>query len=221
MINRLDVSRDAPEDAFNRAVREPLEALLHNEFDQQIVILVDALDEALSYSGSTNIVSLLTHLNELSPRVRFILTSRPDSGVENAFLNADTLALSAPQFDQSNQMDILHYAKDRLSGDTQLIEKVIQSGSGQTAEQVIETIVRRAEGNFLYVHFLLHAIASGERSLSEMEGLPEGLDGLYIESLQRAVKRGKAIYTLCLRKKQGKNHEAYLAHSATFWYTNS
>ena len=191
VINRLDVSGGAVEDVFNRAVREPLEALFKSEFDQQIVILVDALDEALSYSGNMSIVSLLAHINELPQGVRFILMSRPDSRVENAFLDVDTLALSATQFDQSNQEDIRHYVKDRLSNDTLLIEKVTQLGSGQVVEQMIETITRKADGNFLYVRFLLNAIANGERSLTKLEGLPQGLDGLYFESLQRVVKLGK------------------------------
>ncbi len=190
VIHRLDVSGGAVEDVFNRVVREPLEALIQSEFDQQIVILVDALDEALSYSGSTSIVSLLAHLNELPPAVRFILTSRPDARVEHAFLDVETLALSTTQFDESNQEDIRRYVQDRLNNNGLLVENVTPL-SGRVVEQMIETLARKADGNFLYVRFLLNAMANGERSLTELEGLPQGLDGLYFESLQRVVKLGK------------------------------
>lgn len=190
VIHRLDVRGGTVEDAFNRAVREPLEALYQSEFDQQIVILVDALDEALNYSGGKSIVSLLAHLNALPPGIRFILTSRPDSRVEHEFLDVETLALSAPQFDGDNHEDIRHYVQDRLSNDTMLIGKVTPL-SERVAEQMVETIVRKAEGNFLYVRFLLNAIANDERSLTELDGLPHGLDGLYFESLQRVVTLGK------------------------------
>jgi hypothetical protein len=191
VTHRIDVSGGAVEDVFNRVVREPLEALYQSEFDQQIVILIDALDEALSYSGSTSIVPLLAHINELPLGVRFILTSRPDSRVEHAFLDVETLALSATPFHESNQEDIRHYVQDRLKNNTLLMEKVTQLDSGRVVEQMIETIVSKAEGNFLYVRFLLNAIANGERSLTELEGLPQRLDGLYFESLQRVVKLGK------------------------------
>ena len=85
--------------------------------------------------------------------VRFILTSRPDSRVELAFLDVETLALSATKFDESNQEDIRHYVQDRLKNDALLIEKVTPLGSGRVVEQMIETIVCKAEGNFLYVRF--------------------------------------------------------------------
>ncbi len=84
MSNWLDVSGAAPEEAFNRVVREPHEALFRKGFEQQITILLDALDEALGYSGSANIISLLSHVSELPASVRFILTSHPNSRLENA-----------------------------------------------------------------------------------------------------------------------------------------
>ena len=99
VINRLDVSGVPPEDAFNRVVREPLEALFQNGFDQPVVILVDALDESLAYSGDVDIVFLLSRLDKLPAEVRFLLTSRQDEHVEKAFLDAEELVLSSARFD--------------------------------------------------------------------------------------------------------------------------
>ena len=81
----INVSAPSPENAFNRVVREPLEALLREGLDKQVVILVDALDEALSYSGNVNIVSLLSNVRKMTVGIRFILTSRRDSRVEQSF----------------------------------------------------------------------------------------------------------------------------------------
>lgn len=47
IIRKLEVRGIPPEDAFVRVVREPLEALLDQKADLQVVILVDSLDEAL------------------------------------------------------------------------------------------------------------------------------------------------------------------------------
>ena len=57
--------------------------------------------------------------------------------------------------------------------------------------ELVEAVPRKAEGNFLYVSFLLDAMAKGLRSLTELEGLPIGLDELYFDSLNRVVKLGK------------------------------
>jgi len=64
------------EDAFTRLVREPLEVLPGQEPEKQVIVMVDALDEALTYSGGINIVSLLAQVEYLPPGARFILTSR-------------------------------------------------------------------------------------------------------------------------------------------------
>jgi hypothetical protein len=76
-INNLDLSGLVTEDAFLRAVREPLEAVYADTPDIRTLIIVDALDEALLYSGAVNIASLLLDAQHLPHGVRFVLTSRP------------------------------------------------------------------------------------------------------------------------------------------------
>jgi tetratricopeptide (TPR) repeat protein len=75
VIESLNVNGVAPDTFFNRVVREPLEALFHDGFAQQVIILVDALDEALLYSEKTNIVSLLAH-NEYAPLLGVLSVAR-------------------------------------------------------------------------------------------------------------------------------------------------
>lgn len=185
----INVSGPSPESAFNRVVREPLKALLGAGVNEQVVILVDALDEALSYSGTPTIVSLLAKTDHLSPQVRFLLTTRQEERVENQFLGVNELSLSIPG-DQRNQDDIHRYLKGRLQKDLQLAEKAALVERSQVTE-LVEAVSRKAEANFLYVSFLLDAMAKGFRSLTELEGLPEGLDWLYFDSLRRVVDLGK------------------------------
>src|SRR5260221_4850986 len=111
VINSINVRGGPPEEVFNRVIREPLEALYQDGFDQQIIILVDALDEALTYSGDGNIITLLGHIADLPSVVRFILTSRQDSRVENTFRDIDELVLSAAKYEQRYQEDIRRYVK--------------------------------------------------------------------------------------------------------------
>ena len=188
-INKLDVGGLSPEDAFIHVVREPLEALLDKEPDRQVVIMVDALDEALSYSGDLNIVSLLAQAEHLCRNVRFILTSRLDARVVNEFLSVREFPLSTAEFDHFHQKDLRGYIQARLQNDDKLAAEASHLTPQRLAE-IVETASRIAEGNFLYVTFLLNTVARGLRSLTELGGLPDGLDELYFEFLERVVKLG-------------------------------
>jgi hypothetical protein len=188
-IQRLDLSGIAPEDGFVRMVREPLEVLLAAEPELRICILIDALDEALLYSGPVGIVSLLAHTADLSDRVRFLLTSRPDEKVENAFRDAEALYLSAEEFTSENHDDVHRFVAGRLRSDAQLAAAVDATGEG-ALQGVTDAITERASGNFQYARFFLDAVAEGTRTLLDVDGLPAGLNALYFDSLQRVVVRG-------------------------------
>ena len=187
IIKSIDLSGISPEDAFIRIVREPLEALYRENSAKQIVILVDALDEALLYSGEVSIVSLLAQAEKLPNGVRFILTSRRDERVENQFMGAEGLFLSESEFNKYNNDDIANYVKRRLSHDKELALKLAELKPNQVAE-LVETITNKAAGNFQHISFLLDAIARGQQQLNELEKLPAGLDAAYYESLGRVIK---------------------------------
>lgn len=65
-----------------------MEKLCTPDFNDNIVILVDSLDEALTYDPEENILTMLQdatdHPTDLPSQVPFILTSRPDPRVLNA-----------------------------------------------------------------------------------------------------------------------------------------
>jgi dephospho-CoA kinase len=68
IIQNLDLSGlMTAQEAFNQVVLNPLCTLYQNGFDQPIIILVDALDEALTHSGDSTIVDLLSRLDSLPP----------------------------------------------------------------------------------------------------------------------------------------------------------
>jgi hypothetical protein len=190
VIKNLSVAGLSGQEAFNRAVLDPLTSLYNNGFNRPVTILVDSLDEALTHSGDVTIVELLS---KLSPQIksRFILTSRQEPRVENAFLEGvDGLFLSSPEFSQDNRQDIQVYIEKRLTQEESLAAQVSGLNPTQRADQIAQ-IADNSDGNFQYVSFLLNAIANGKRSLTDLKGLPEGLDGLYYDSLQRVVNLGK------------------------------
>jgi tetratricopeptide (TPR) repeat protein len=182
---KIDLS-DAPESAFARVVLTPLEKLYHDDPDRQILILVDALDEALHYAGPTNILSLLSQTSGLHSGVRFILTSRRDVRVEGQIQDAKRLFISDPKFNELNEADIANYLRNRLQEDREVVAKTQGLSSDQMAS-LKNMIINKAEGNFLYISFLLKSLATDQQRFNELEKLPTGLDGLYYESFRKVI----------------------------------
>ena len=163
----INVNGPSPESAFNRVVREPIEMLYRKGFDKRMVILVDALDEALTRTGPNTIIDLLSQQEHLPAQVRFILTSRPEGRVTSAFRQATTLHLANPAFSKRNHEDIGAYIQHRLAADERLSEHA-RTLKRARLRDLVATINRSAAGNFLYVPSCsspLHGV-SGELSMS-------------------------------------------------------
>lgn len=189
-IEYLDASRIPPEDVFDRVVREPLEAFIRANRDERVVFLVDALDEALVYGGEVSILDLVAQVEDLPVNVRLLLTSREEPRVEGEFLEADGLVLSAAEFTTQVLTDTRCYIQARFRDEKALAERVAALVPAKLLT-TIDEIGKKADGNFRYVTFLLDAIARGQRALTDLKGLPPGLDGLYHHDLTRVVKLGR------------------------------
>lgn len=191
VIENLSVSANSQE-TFNRIIADTLQNIYENGFDKPITILVDSLDESLDHKGNTTIAGLLSRVKHLPEKVRFILTTRDDDRLSIDFLqDAEVLMLSEAKHDDDNQQDVRDYVSARMDQDTALSIKAKQQ-SQKEVDHVVETIVSKAEGNFLYVAFLLNTLATPQRPLTDLDGLPTGLEGLYYDWMQRVVDLGKA-----------------------------
>jgi WD40 repeat protein/Cdc6-like AAA superfamily ATPase len=175
VINELHIGALSARSAFDRVVRSPLEALVASGFDQALVVLVDSLDEALTFPGEENLVTLLAHTGDLPGQVRFVLTSRPDKRVTDA-LGERTLDLveDAPV----DVDDVRTYVEARLHAQADPLRL-------DFARRVTEA----SQGNFLYARYKLDEaiprLDKGEAP-SAIE-LPAGLDGIYREFLKREL----------------------------------
>jgi Flp pilus assembly protein TadD len=193
-VDTLNISTSggySPEDSFIQLIVRPLQLLLHENSNLQIVILVDAVDEALSYSGETNIVSLLSSIETLPANVRFIITSRPDNRVETRFANSKTINISSSSFDSQNKNDIIEYTKWRIINDHDLSDKS-KDLNDERLQNLLEVLATKADGNFQYVTFLIDSIAKGQQELTNLEALPTGLFELYHDSLRRVIELSRS-----------------------------
>ncbi len=194
LIQNLTIRGLNGQEAFNRTVLDPLRTIRNEGFDRPILILVDSLDEALASATEIKIVDLLAGIQGLDNQVRCILTSRTDPRVESRFLSADRLSLSDPANANANNLDISDFVTQQIGKNPGLASKVAALGPAQVATLPAQ-ITARADGNFIYVAFLLAAAAAGQLALDNPAGLPAGLDGLYHDSLARVLRLGNKDWT--------------------------
>jgi hypothetical protein len=146
-----------------------------------MLLLVDALDEALTYTGVIDIVRLLAKLDDLPEQVRFLVTSRPDPRVLKNFRQAkrvDLIEDAPPDVD-----DVQAYASGRLAK----AEGVPARSVGAFADR----IAKAADGIFLYAAIVLDELLPRLPSLANLDldryPLPDGLSGLYYDFLNREL----------------------------------
>jgi hypothetical protein len=113
-IGDLHLGDLGEEVSFNRVLREPLKRLYADGFDEPLILLVDGLDEAATYTGAITIVELLSRLADLPPKVRVLASTRPDPRIFYLFPDVPRLDLidDAPK----DADDVYDYASAQLVG---------------------------------------------------------------------------------------------------------
>jgi len=155
--------------------------------DKPHVLLIDGLDEATS-TGKNELASLIAHeFNRLPSWLRLIVTSRPYEKEINFALQAlDPWKLDAGR--EENVRDIREYLERELRPFT---------GNGAPSEAVVEQIVKKSEGLFLYVSWVRRELEDGHLSLQDVEKFPQGLGGIYAEFFQRYFPDLYEYETVC------------------------
>ncbi len=184
LVKSLHVGNISPRIAFDRTVRKPLEGLYASGFDHQLLVLVDGLDEALTYTPEDNLVSLLgdvlDHDAELPGRVRFIICTRPDPRVLAAVGQASIdLDADAP----TDVDDVRDYAFRRLT-------PVPEPARTEVAARVADS----GQGNFLYARYVVDSLLAGPKvaAIDPLTlSLPKGLEGHYRDFLSRELTRNR------------------------------
>ncbi|MFF4361618.1 hypothetical protein [Streptomyces sp. NPDC001604] len=140
----------------------------------QIVVLVDALDEAVvSADVRENVLFLPPSLPD---GVFFVVTTRPrDRG--DLRLRADRLEFfTLDARSSANQADVRRYLEEfaeRPAMRRRLAEL------GVVPVYFAESLAEKAEGNFMYLHHVLPAIEEGRLGAGGLGELPQGLRAYY------------------------------------------
>ncbi|MBC7849223.1 MAG: ATP-binding protein, partial [Chitinophagaceae bacterium] len=142
--------------------------------DREIVILIDALDEATK-DGRNELASFISAEFLKTPSwLRLIITSRPEKAVTSPMTGLNPFILKSQT--EANNQDIRRYLMTELKS---LLE-------GRTdAKEIIEHIVVRSEGIFLYVDSVAKALQTKSLSIDNLEEFPKGLGGVYWQFFER------------------------------------
>jgi WD40 repeat protein len=192
----LEAPDNDPIGAFDQAVLAPLEAMAPPA--GPLLLVVDALDEALEHRPSNDkaarvtIVSLLGQRAQRFPRwLRLLATARPLPAVQLPLRQAFVLtSLNAEE--ARNLADLETYAEARCQ---QPPLAALLAAAGLSASEVAIRLRTLSGGKFLYAAFVLNELAAEAlplRDRADLEALPAGMDDFYLQAFERRFPNEQA-----------------------------
>lgn len=159
---------------------------------QPICWVIDALDESDSASAA---IEILSGISALRVPIRLFVTSRDLPFINNAFSRISTSPIFRTCLD-NNEVDIRTYTERELQH---------MLGTRSIRQGVVDRVVERAKGNFLWVTLATKQITdchNADEIQEAIRTLPPGMDALYgrmeadISNLTRANDRDLAMTIL-------------------------
>ncbi|MEG4857353.1 NACHT domain-containing protein [Microcoleus sp. K1-B6] len=149
---------------------------------ERLVIAIDALDEVEQEPGE-NLLHLPTTLPD---RVYFLLTRRPHNLGKKRLsvspgVRVQELDLRDNKYVNFNQDDIKEYIRFALDADSDYkngLRNWIQTRSIPDTT-FVEQMANKSENNFMYLRYVLPAIAKGDYNDLSLKELPDGLQEYY------------------------------------------
>lgn len=173
---------------FRRLIADPLKSI---ELNEQVVILIDALDESWTDTGNNIVRVLHDRIEDLPDNVKLVVSSRK---IPDIF---DLLSKYKPhEIDpvrRENIQDITTYIDRKLSDSKILIK--LKNGDSDI-ENTKEHIIRRSEGNFLYVKQFIYGIETDRIDINDIASFPDGLIGIYISNFDRIFSKNESYNDL-------------------------
>ena len=192
----VNVKLGSAQATFIREVRNPLVRLYEQGLDRDVVILVDALDEArLTVEKDATILDLIASLKQSLPRVRFLLTSRPEIEIRRVLERQDphlvTFELGGEAREKSRR-DVQRYVSTALPKSA-----AITANLGLPLAALEEQLAMKADGNFLWARFALGMLEKATQPITAatLDALPSGLGALYLEFIERVARKDPARWS--------------------------
>ena len=171
-MNSLEV-----QELFEFLFEEPLCSV--GDPGRNLLLVIDGLDES-EYKGRNDLLDVVAnHFCKLPVWFRFLVTTRPEVNIADRLKKFNPIQLERDN--EENVKDIRLFLEKQLSS-------VIQSGS---EDVVIDALVRRAAGHFLYAYLMVDFIKKNFSLLTPEElgrTLHSGVSSVYQSYFERLEK---------------------------------
>ena len=165
------------EELFALLLKEPLNAV--KDPGRNILMVIDGLDES-EYQGRNELLDVIgKHFFKLPKWIRFLVTARPEINITESLKHLQPIHLNQKQ--EENLSDIKRFFELHLG------EQLEQ----QRKNVLLEKLVQRTEGIFLFAYFLTAALeeSTSPVTLEEVESkLPLGISSVYLDHFKRLEK---------------------------------
>ena len=191
---RLDSAQDAPAGALEAAILNVLAKLPPPPNHR--LLLIDALDEALELDSEAarktgSIASLLAaKASRIPVWLRVLVTSRNNPAIIVPLQQSFGIKQIDAE-DDRNRDDLDDYVRSRCTQEP--IAGKLQAGA-RTAESVVTLLRHKSEGKFLYAVRALNDLANETLELDDLDRLPPGMDGFYLDAFNRRFSANPERY---------------------------
>lgn len=139
-----------------------------NIADKRLFLFIDGLDE---FDGNTmDLINVLKDINE-SPNIKLCISSRPWVEFEDAFEDRSSLRVQDLTY-----RDIKLFVSSHFLDHAEFSE--LERREPEYASQLIEEIVRKSSGVFLWVNLVVHSLLAGFGNADRLSDLKRRLDFL-------------------------------------------
>lgn len=192
----MKVIHSSLSDQFDKLLVNPLSSIPSLPGEGPIVFVLDALDECGQPADRERLIAVLAEQTKSLPsNLRFIITSRAENDIREAFESRPHIeSRELGLISNDNQLDIAAYFKFRL-GEIRSKKKLLDLGGEWPGEQAIQKLTRRACGLFVWAATASDFIDAHnpvkrlELLLGEEGSVPgaeSALDSLYRTALESA-----------------------------------
>lgn len=173
-ISTLDNKK--PGEIFDYLLANPLRLAIHGG-RQHYLIIIDALDEAREGIHNPLAETIANNAARLPEWVKLFLASRPEDDVTvplKALADVHTVVVDTE--DENNLKDIRRYIHTMLETPLK---------GNPNSERIIDDIVQKSEGIFLYVEYICREILGGTFSIENIDKFPRGLGQVFLQHFRR------------------------------------
>jgi hypothetical protein len=170
-ISKLDCKDSA--ELFDYLLANPLRSVIHGGRERYLIV-IDALDEADEAGRNPLVEMLARHVPRLPDWLGLVVTSRPESAVKSPLQGLKPSVLDTRT--EVNLADLREYFRQELAP---------QLKGRPDADRLVEQILEKSEGVFLYVERVCHDLQQGHISLDQLDHFPQGLGGIFLQFFDR------------------------------------